>query len=65
MTDTEYPPTLDQILKCSAPTQKLKKKNGNQKSESEKSRKCAHSHTYTWCNAGRPAAKSKKEQDGK
>ena len=24
--DTEYPPTLDQILTCVAPTQKLKKK---------------------------------------
>ena len=24
--DTEFPPTLDQIFKCSAPTQKLKKK---------------------------------------
>ena len=25
MTDKEFPPTLDQIFKCSAPTQKLKK----------------------------------------
>ena len=31
--DTEFPPTLDQILKYAAPTQKLKKKNSERKNE--------------------------------
>ena len=60
--DTEFPPTLDQIVKCSAPTQKLKKKI-RKKNWNEKSRKSSHSHTYTWC-TGRPsAARSENQQN--
>ena len=64
ITNKGSPLMKDDLGSVWGPTQRLQKKI-EKKNESEEYRNHAHSHTYTWCIAGRTAARNKKDQDRK